>query len=204
MQPFNIINLFILIKFMTTQGLNSPQYDQTLLKSCGENTFISRNVEIRRPHLVTVGNHVAIDTGFYITTGAEIKDYIHIAPYVTVIGGVTVKLHLDHFASIAAGSRIICASDGHLGAGLVGPTIPEEYKDEITFADVIFKMFANIGTNVVVMPGVTLGEGSVVGACSLVTKDTEPWTIYAGVPAKPIKARPKDKMIEYAKRLGYL
>ena len=42
----------------------SAQYDYTLLRSCGQDVFISANVEIRRPHLVTVGSHVAIDTGF--------------------------------------------------------------------------------------------------------------------------------------------
>jgi galactoside O-acetyltransferase len=70
-------------------------------------------------------------------------------------------------------------------------------------APVIFERFASAGTNVVVLPGVTLAEGSVVGACSLVTKSTEPWTIYVGVPAKPLKARRKDKMIEMARELGY-
>lgn len=175
-----------------------------LLKFVGEDVFVSSNVEIRRPHLVSIGSHVAIDTGFYLTTSAQIGDYIHIAPYVTVVGGANANLLMSHFSTIAAGSRIICGSDNHLGEGLVGPTIPEEFKDMITFADVIFKMFANIGTNVVVLPGVTISEGSVVGACSLVTKDTEPWTIYTGIPAKPVKNRRKDKILEYAKKLGYI
>jgi acetyltransferase-like isoleucine patch superfamily enzyme len=183
--------------------VNSPQYDYGLLKSCGEDVFISASVEIRRPQLVTVGSHVAIDTGTYITTGAEIGDYMHIAPYVTVIGGATVKLVLENFNTIAAGCRVICASDEHLGAGFVGPTIPDEYRDNVTFADVKFEMFASVGTNVVVMPGVTLGMGSVVGACSLVTQDTEPWGIYYGVPAKKVKTRPSERMIRYAEKLGY-
>jgi galactoside O-acetyltransferase len=54
------------------------------------------------------------------------------------------------------------------------------------------------------MPGVTIAEGSVIGACSLVTKDTEPWTIYMGVPARAVKIRKKEKMLQYAKELGYL
>jgi galactoside O-acetyltransferase len=112
-------------------------------------------------------------------------------------------LKMGHFASIAAGSRIICASDEHLGAGLPGPTIPEKYRDKIILAPVVFQNFANIGTNVVILPGVTLGEGSVVGACSLVKHNTEPWTIYAGVPAKPLRVRPKENMIKMARELGY-
>ena len=39
-----------------------------------------------------------------------------------------------------------------------------------------------------------MAEGSVVGAHSLLTKDTEPWTIYAGSPARPIKIRDKNKI----------
>jgi len=184
--------------------LNSEQYDYALLKSCGENVFISAKTEIRRPHLVNIGNHVAIDTGFYLTTGAEIGDYIHIAPYTTVIGGATTVLTVEHFSTIAAGSRIICASEGYLGEGLVGPTVPDEFRDDVFYGNVTLRRFATVGTNAVIMPGVTLAEGCVIGACSLVTKDTEPWTIYTGIPAKPVKDRNKEKMIEYAKRLGYL
>lgn len=183
--------------------IKSAEYIYSNLKKCGTNTFISANVEIRRPHLVSVGNNTAIDSGFYLTTQAEIGDYIHIAPYITIIGGASGILKMEHFSTIAAGSRIICGSDNHAGDGLVGPTIPKEFGDNLTIEPVHFKMFANVGTNVVIMPGVTLGEGSVVGACSLVTKDTEPWTVYIGTPARPIKIRKKDKMIEYAKKLGY-
>jgi acetyltransferase-like isoleucine patch superfamily enzyme len=181
----------------------SEQYDYSLLKSCGEDVFISRNVEIRRPNLVDVGSHIAIDSGFYCTVKTLIGDFIHIGPYVTVIGGEKAFLQMIGFNTIGAGSRILCASDEFLGAGLVGIS-PPEYRDNIIYAPVVFKMFASTGSNVVVHPGVTFAEGSVVGSCSLVTKDTEPWTIYYGIPALPIKARPKKRMIEAAKALGYL
>jgi len=184
-------------------ALNSAQYDKSLLRSCGNDVFISANVEIRRPQLVSVGEHVAIDTGFYLTTQAEIGDYIHIAPYVTIIGGADAELHMAHFSSIAAGSRIICASDDHMGAGMPGPTIPAEYHDNVTYAPVIFERFAAVGTNVIVMPGVTLAEGSVVGAGSLITKNTEPWTIYVGTPARAVKVRPREKILENARLMGY-
>jgi len=42
-----------------------------------------------------------------------------------------------------------------------------------------------------------------VAACAFVNKDTEPWTIYAGVPARPIKSRRRDLMLAHAKSLGY-
>jgi acetyltransferase-like isoleucine patch superfamily enzyme len=185
--------------------MNSKQFDYSLLKSVGENVFISANVEIRRPHLASVGSNVAIDTGFCCTTSLELGDYIHIAPYTVVIGGASGLLKMGHFTNISAGGRIICGSDSFLGDGIVSaPNIPEEYRDTLKIAPVVFKMFANTGANVTILAGVTLAEGCVIGACSLVTKDTEPWTIYAGVPAKPIKMRKKETMIEYAKKLGYL
>ncbi|MFC5269344.1 acyltransferase [Adhaeribacter terreus] len=183
--------------------VNSLQFDKALLKSVGEDVFISNNVEIRRPHLVTIGSHVAIDSGVYITTAAKIGDYTHLSPYITVIGGAKSTLIVEDFVTIAAGSRIICGSDKFLGAGFTSVTVPDEYRDDVDFTTVKCCKFAGIGTNVVIMPGVTIGEGSVIGACSLVTKDTEPWTIYIGTPARPIKIRPKEKMLEYAKALGY-
>lgn len=188
-----------------TEGHNLLQFDTSLLKSAGEDVIISANVEIRRPHLVSVGNHVAVDSGFYITTQAEIGDYCHIAPYVTVIGGENGLLRMGNFTNISVGGRIICGSDKFLGEGLItAPGIPKEYRDALKVEPIIFKDFANVGANVVILPGVTLAQGSVIGACSLVTKNTEPWTIYAGVPAKPIKKRSSKKMIQYTQELGYL
>lgn len=46
-----------------------------------------------------------------------------------------------------------------------------------------------VATGAVVLPGVTICEGAVVGAGSVVTKDVEPWTVVAGNPAKFIKKR---------------
>jgi acetyltransferase-like isoleucine patch superfamily enzyme len=172
------------------------------MAACGEDVFISANVEIRRPHLCRMGSHIAIDSGFYCTTGTLLGDYIHIGPYVTVIGGAPALLRMLGFNTVGAGSRILCASDEFLGAGLAG-IAPAEFRDLVHVEPVIFEAFASVGTNVVIHPGVTLAEGSVVGSCSLVTKSTKPWTIYRGLPAKPWKERPKAKMIEAARHLGY-
>lgn len=46
-----------------------------------------------------------------------------------------------------------------------------------------------VATGVIVLPGVTIGEGAVVAAGSVVTKDVEPWTVVGGNPAKFIKKR---------------
>ena len=188
----------------STSSLTSAQYNYSLLKQFGDDVFISANVEIRRPHLVVVGSHVAIDSGFYLTTAAEIGDYTHLAPYITSIGGAQSKLIVEDFVTIAAGSRLICGSDQFMGDGFTSVTVPDEYRDAVSFGTIRCSRFAGIGTNVVIMPNVTIAEGSVIGACSLVTKDTEPWTIYTGIPARPVKARPSEKMLRYARELGYV
>lgn len=46
-----------------------------------------------------------------------------------------------------------------------------------------------IATGAIIMPGITVGEGAVVGAGSVVTRDVEPWTVVAGNPARKVKAR---------------
>jgi acetyltransferase-like isoleucine patch superfamily enzyme len=46
-----------------------------------------------------------------------------------------------------------------------------------------------IGMRALVLPGVRVGEGAVVGACAVVTSDVEPYTIVAGIPAKPVRRR---------------
>lgn len=183
--------------------MDAETFDFSTLKAFGQGVYISPCAEIRRPHLVSIGSHIAIDSGFYCTVQASLGDYIHIGPYVSVIGGAKAELRMAGFNTIGAGSRLLCASDEFLGAGLVGMS-PPEHRDNIICAPVVFAMFASVGTNVVIHPGVTLAEGSVVGSCALVTKSTEPWTIYYGVPARPIKPRPREKMIAAARALGYL
>ena len=179
-------------------------FDYASLKSVGTDVVISPNAEIRRPDMVSIGSHVAIDTA-YITTAAGIADYVHVGPYVTVIGGPKARLTMGHFTNLAAGARVICGSDRFMGDGLIGPaSIPDAYKDKMKLAPVVLEDFANVGTNAVIMPGVTLAQGSVIGAGSLVTHSTEPWTVYVGVPAWPLKARPREQMLRYAAEMGYV
>lgn len=53
-----------------------------------------------------------------------------------------------------------------------------------------------IGHGAVIMPGVTIGDGAVVGSSAVVTRDVAPYTIVAGVPAKPIKRRFPEALAE--------
>lgn len=53
-----------------------------------------------------------------------------------------------------------------------------------------------VGTGVIIMSGVTIGDGAVIASGSVVTKDVEPYSIVGGVPAKTIKMRFNDKIIQ--------
>lgn len=175
------------------------EFDYSTLLYCGMNVRISSRVEIKRPDLVKIGSHVAIDSGFYITTAAQIGNYVHIAPYVSIIGGANSSVEISDFATIAAGARLIVKGDEHLGEGMVGPTIPEKYKDKLIGGELKLCKFSAVGTNAVIMPGLIIAEGSVIGAGAILTKSTEPWTIYVGNPARPIKKRNNKKILEFAR-----
>ena len=169
----------------------------------GEDVYINETTSITRPHLVKIGNHVAIDFGFYCTTGLSIGDYVHISSHVSVIGGKKTSLNIEDFCFISTGARMICGSDLFLGDGLIGPIIPEEFQDKQILEPINLKKFSGVCANSVVMPDVIMAEGSVLGASSFLKESTEPWTIYAGSPARPIKKRKKETMYQYAKELGY-
>jgi len=169
------------------------------LKKVGIDVRISDLAVLSRPELIEIGDHVSIDQWVYISTNTKLGNYIHIAPSVSIIGGAGANLTMEDFTNIGSGGRIVCATDD-FSQGLISPVVPLEYRTVIS-KPVIFKRYSTLGVNCSVLPGVTLGEGSIVGAGSVVTKDTDPWTIYAGCPAKPIKIRKKERIIEAGRRL---
>ena len=182
----------------------TPHYGGSLA-ACGEGSFVSAHVEIRRPHLVRVGKHSNLDSGLYCTTALEVGDYCHLAAFCTVVGGELGLFLMGDFSTLGAGSRVVCAGDAHAEAdGLVGPTIPPSEHAHVVVAPVVLRPLAVVTTGVILLPGVVLGEGCMVGAGAVVTRSLEPWTVHVGAPARPVRARgDKAKILEAAKRLGY-
>jgi acetyltransferase-like isoleucine patch superfamily enzyme len=60
-----------------------------------------------------------------------------------------------------------------------------------------------VGYNVKLFKGITIGNGAVIGACSLVNKPVEPYTIVAGTPARPIRKRFTDAEISALERISW-
>lgn len=63
----------------------------------------------------------------------------------------------------------------------------DSYELPYVYKPVVLKKGCQIGMGSIIMPGVTIGEGAIVGARSVVTKDIPAWTIAAGSPCKVIK-----------------
>lgn len=169
----------------------------------GNDVILDTDIVIKQNESTSIGNHVAIDKGFYCTTNLTIGDYVHIGPYVTIIGGKEGVFISKGFNNIMAGARIICGSDRFDDSGLFGAMIPKELKGTQIVKPVIMEEFSNIGTNSIVLPGSILRKGVLLSAGSLLMGDTEEWGVYKGNPAILVKKIDGTKIIENAKKLGY-
>lgn len=167
----------------------------------GRDVIIDEWVKFKRPELVNIGDHVAIDFGFYCTTQIEIGNYVHISPHVTCIGGKDGKFMLHGFNNVMAGARIICGSDRFDDSGLSGALIPKNLKGKEIIGSVIMEEFSNIGTNAIVLPNSILRKGVLLSAGSLLIGDTVEWGVYKGNPAKLVRIINGEKIIKNAEIL---
>lgn len=88
--------------------------------------------------------------------------------------------------SIYIGKKAVISREVFLCTATHNITSPDR---ELVTAPIVVGDFAWVAARAFIGPGVTIGEGAVVGACAVVTKDVEPWTVVAGNPAKFIKKR---------------
>lgn len=141
-----------------------------------------------------IGDYAQIDDFVLINAGirCHIGRFTHISSFTSIIGGG--EFIMEDFAGFSAGCRIITGSDDFSGGFLSNPTIPAKYKNVKT--DIVrIGRHALIGTNAVILPGVTVGEGVTVCAGCVVNKDLEPWGIYAGSTAKKVGERDRDGVL---------
>lgn len=151
-----------------------------------------------------LGENISIDKGVYCTTNIKIGKYVHISPYVTIIGGSKSNFTCEGFNNIMAGSRIICGSDRFDDSGLFGAMIPEELKGKQIIEPVIMEKFSNVGTNSIVLPGSRLRMGVLLSAGSLLIGDTEEWGVYKGNPATLVKKIDPTNILRAAEKLDNL
>ncbi|RKX30848.1 MAG: hypothetical protein DRP22_04600 [Verrucomicrobia bacterium] len=177
-------------------------FDLESLASIGKNVIIGKTVRIRKPERVSIGDGSIIDDFTYVSCGLTVGKYTHIGAGAVIIGG-NAHVSIGNFVNIAPGCRIVAASNDFTGGGLVGPAIPSHVASEAIVADIKIADHVLLGVGTVVLPGCELPEGVATGAMTLVTPriQLEPWTLYVGIPARPIRKRESKHILEAAARL---
>ena len=166
----------------------------------GSNIKIYDPVTFISNELITLNNNIIISEFTFINAGLGlfIGNYIHISPFTSISGGGYCVL--EDFVGLSAGVRLITGSDDYSGKALTNPTIPSNFR-KINRSYVHCKKHSLLATNVIVHPGITIGEGAVAASNSVITKDLDPWSVYMGTPAKKVKERDRDKILVLEKEL---
>ena len=152
----------------------------------GENSQISGNFifEIEQGK-ITIGSRTFIGGGMFICI-----DEIQIGNDVMFSWGCTVADNNSHSHIWSERKNDVLDWKKGLDENKIG-----FYKDwsNVKKGKVTIKDKAWIGFNCIILKGVTVGEGAIIGAGSVVTKDVPDWTIVAGNPAKIIREIPEDE-----------
>lgn len=172
------------LKYLTKIGV-------TLL---GKNINISKYARIYNPKKLTIHNNVRIDD-FTILSGngaISIGNYVHISSGVLMLSGT--KIICSNYSNIASGVKLFGKTDDFSGNFMTGPCYPSAYTN-VKAGDIILEPHVILGASSIVLPKITLKEGSAIASLSLVNKDTESWKLYGGVPIKLLRERAKKCLV---------
>lgn len=198
--------LKIIIDFMLKKTKIMLQTGSNYMKrlvSVFKNLFVlNSDIEVN----VEVGKHVKLYPR-HIIENTSISDNSYIGPNCrisnTIIGKFCsigpnfycgIAIHPIDFIST---SPVFYSSRKQLGYNLVDVNKCDEYQN-VTIGNDVF-----IGINVTVLSGVKIGDGAIVAAGAVVTKDIPPYAIVGGVPAKIIKYRFDEHTIETLQRMRW-
>lgn len=142
-------------------------YTLKRLRRHGDNVYIGAGCILNPPRNIEIGSHVYLGANCVIQSvhgDILIGDHVMFGPGVHIHGGNHKFDNLDGYMDEAK----------------------KQYGDD---PPVVISNDVWIGANAIVLPGVTVGEGAVIGAGSVVTHDVEPYAIVAGNPAKILRFR---------------
>lgn len=157
--------------------------------SVGTDVKISRKCSIYGASNISIGDHVRIDDFCILSGKITIGNHVHISAFAALYGSGGISI--GDFCGVSPRSTIFSASDDFSGEHMISPMVPPELT-LVHRAPVVMQDFSQIGAHGVVLPGVTMGQGAVTGACTLVLRDLEPWTINVGIPSKVLQKRRQD------------
>ena len=124
------------------------------------------------------------------------------------------RLKIGKFCSIACGAKFLFTSANHALGSLSTYPFPIFFEEwdldakDIRQAwdkrgDIVIGNDVWIGFEAVILSGVTVGDGAIIGSRAVVTKDVPPYTIVGGAPARPIRRRFEDAVIEKLEALRW-
>lgn len=152
-------------------------------------TIIYADVEIgddfKTGHSVVIRDKTRIGNRIVIGTNTIIDGNVEIGSFVKLESNVYIPTHTK------IGSYVFIGP----GAVLTNDKYPQRLRDEYEPIGPILEDSVTIGGNATVLPGVRIGEGTIVGAGSVVTKDVPPWSLAIGVPARfePLPERLRER-----------
>lgn len=135
---------------------------------------------------IKIGNRTFINSGTQLIS----RNSIEIGDDVTIAWGCTIYDHNSHSLEYKERIKDIAQQIKDYNNGL--DFIQNKNWDVVKSGPIKICDKAWLGFNVVVLNGVTIGEGAIVGACSVVREDVEPFTVVAGNPARKIKDLKKE------------
>jgi len=127
---------------------------------------------------------------------------------ITVLAeGDLAKLTIGSFCSLGTGTTFMLNAEHNMECISTFPFKVKVFGDRVVEAEtkgnIVLKDDVWIGENAMIMSGVTISQGAVVGAESVVTKDVPPYAIVAGNPARVIRYRFSDDVIEKLLKIDY-
>lgn len=180
---------------MTTSFL-APEEVEAIGLVAHATALVSRKASFYGASRIRIGAHSRIDDFCVLSAGEggiEIGQHVHIGVASTLIGSGAITM--ADFSTLSGRVSVYSSSDDYSGAHMTNPTVPAAFK-AVDERAVKIGRHVIVGAGSVILPGSTLAEGVAVGALSLVSKDVPAWTIVAGQPARPLRARSKD-LLQY-------
>lgn len=175
------------------QYYNEKDLTRFGIRLVGKNVLLHTSCNVIGYENIWIGDNVRID-GFctIIANGPmplNIGSYVHIGGYCLLIAGAGIDI--CDFVAVSWGCKLFSKSDDYSGHSMTNPTVPEEYTN-VKKGAITLNKHVIIGSSSVILPNITIGEGTAVGAQSLITKNLKPWKIYFGAPARILKSRSKE------------
>jgi acetyltransferase-like isoleucine patch superfamily enzyme len=166
-------------------------------KAVGKNVKIAKNCTISGISNISIGNDVIIDAFCSIIATEngylQIGSFIHIGAFCHLLANAGIEL--KDFSGLSQSVKVYSKTDDYTGNSLSNPTIPNKYKF-IKKGKVIINEHVIIGAGSVILPNVTIGKGTSVGALSLIASNLDSWTIYYGNPLKKLTKRSKKLLVK--------